>query len=313
MKSICKVKHGSHLYGLNTEKSDTDLKGVFLPEVKDLLLGKDMSHISKKTNTTELKNDHTDVDFESFSIQRFMHLLETGQPMAIEVLFTPPEHTLETSIIWEKITSVRHQLLTKSCKAFTGYCISQASKYCVKGDRLETLEKCLSILKEFKPTLSINYYFKELVVGMGSYEHFKVLEVDTKHGISFSILGKKFFGTARIMTVTESLESTLNRYGNRTRTTKEMGGADWKALSHALRIAVEVKEILTEGTLTLPLKKDERNFIFRTKQGLVKEDVVVKALETLLNEVEEAQKTSTLPEKFNKNLAEELILSAYNA
>ena len=33
-----KCKHGSHLYGLNTPNSDIDYKGIFMPDLNELLL-----------------------------------------------------------------------------------------------------------------------------------------------------------------------------------------------------------------------------------------------------------------------------------
>lgn len=38
MDLIVKMKFGSHLYGTNTEDSDVDYKGVFLPSKKEILL-----------------------------------------------------------------------------------------------------------------------------------------------------------------------------------------------------------------------------------------------------------------------------------
>ena len=36
-KILFKTLTGSKLYGTNSENSDTDIKGVFLPDIKDLL------------------------------------------------------------------------------------------------------------------------------------------------------------------------------------------------------------------------------------------------------------------------------------
>ena len=40
MDLIVKMKFGSHLYGTDTEDSDVDYKGVFLPAKKEILLNK---------------------------------------------------------------------------------------------------------------------------------------------------------------------------------------------------------------------------------------------------------------------------------
>ena len=36
---ITEMKFGSHLYGLNTEKSDVDWKVIFLPSMRELVFG----------------------------------------------------------------------------------------------------------------------------------------------------------------------------------------------------------------------------------------------------------------------------------
>ncbi len=40
---------------------------------------------------------------------------------------------------------------------------------------------------------------------------------------------------------------------------------DWKAVSHALRAAIQVKEILTQNKITFPLK--EAPFLLQVKDG----------------------------------------------
>lgn len=40
MKKIVRMVFDSHMYGLNAPESDMDYKGIYLPELDDLLLGK---------------------------------------------------------------------------------------------------------------------------------------------------------------------------------------------------------------------------------------------------------------------------------
>ena len=47
--------HGSHLYGLNTPESDIDYKGVFMPSIDELLLGKSPKQISESTGNDSSK------------------------------------------------------------------------------------------------------------------------------------------------------------------------------------------------------------------------------------------------------------------
>lgn len=308
---LCKILCGSNLYGLDTPESDKDYKGVFLPIVKDLMLDKAPQHISKNTNNTDKRNTKDDIDFEMFSLQRFLHLVSEGEPIAVEMLFAPDNMIIETSDIWKEVVKVRHQLLTKTIRAFVGYCKGQASKYCMKGERLSSLEFCLKSLKRFDTKFELPW-FTYLVEEMRGMKYFETFEIEGNHGRSFSILKKKFYETAKIETVMQSLEHTINKYGDRTKVTQEMGGKDWKSLSHAIRIAIEVREILGSGTLTLPLVGESRDYALNVKLGKFSLDHVENRLNMLLEDVNNFQETSTLPEKFNRDLADKLILDAYN-
>tara|TARA_R110000744_G_scaffold170264_4_gene288431 strand:- start:1176 stop:1502 length:327 start_codon:yes stop_codon:yes gene_type:complete len=58
----------------------------------------------------------------------------------------------------------------------------------------------------------------------------------------------------------------LRRYGNRTKSGVSVG-LDTKALSHAVRALCQLEEIVTEGTITFPLK--DRGHIMFIKNGTI--------------------------------------------
>ncbi len=87
---LVELRAGSHLYGTATAASDTDLKAVYLPTARDILLQR-----ARPTVTEERAREHDernrpgDVDRESYSLQRYLDLVVAGQPIAIEMLFAP--------------------------------------------------------------------------------------------------------------------------------------------------------------------------------------------------------------------------------
>ena len=86
---------------------------------------------------------------------------------------------------------------------------------------------------------------------------------------------------------------------------------DWKAISHAFRAAYEVKQILTEGTITFPLKEVE--FIKNIKLGKVDYmTVAAPKLDALITEVEELSKTSDLPMEVDREMCNNFIISTIN-
>ena len=65
---IFKTLSGSRLYGTYNENSDTDIKGVFLPSMHDLILGKAPKHYVSSTGKSNEKNNAEDVDETYYSL-----------------------------------------------------------------------------------------------------------------------------------------------------------------------------------------------------------------------------------------------------
>lgn len=291
MKTISTVRTGSHLYGLNTQESDLDCKGVYLPDKENLFCGMATHH--------NLLNS-PGVDFETFSIQTFMGQISKAQPMALEMLFAPVNMLIDTSEEWADLVSIRGQLLHKECSSFVGYCRSQASKYCIKGDRLNVLQECIKFFKSLEPDDYWYDYFKLRMDGVGHIQYNNELKFIT-------ILGKKFYENTPIDEILKSLVTTESRYGGRVRS--NLDRKDWKALSHAVRIALEVEELLLDGFITLPLK--HKDYVLKIKKGEYGIEKVETDLDSLLNRVESAKQKSKLPEKFNMELAKQYLVGLY--
>ena len=77
---------GSKLYGLETNDSDTDIKGIFIPSKKDLILQKMINIYSADTN--KKKNESKDIDFTLFSIHHFLNKLKNSETNSVEMYFS---------------------------------------------------------------------------------------------------------------------------------------------------------------------------------------------------------------------------------
>lgn len=77
------VVAGSHSYGLNTEESDLDIRGISMG-TSDSILGMESFDVfeDKKTDTV------------IYSMKRFMELAMKGVPNVLEILFSNPENIL---------------------------------------------------------------------------------------------------------------------------------------------------------------------------------------------------------------------------
>lgn len=109
---------GSKAYGLDTEKSDTDIKGVYLlPTEKVLAIG---------FNPDKTTKDHVDPDWVYHELGKFMKLVISGNPTVTELLYLD-EYTHLTSI-GDALIQNRYAFLSTNSvmKAYRGYALSQA-------------------------------------------------------------------------------------------------------------------------------------------------------------------------------------------
>jgi predicted nucleotidyltransferase len=109
---------GSKAYGLDTEKSDTDIKGVYLlPTEKVLSIG---------FNPEKTTKDHVDPDWVYHEVGKFMKLVISGNPTVTELIYLD-DYTHLTPIGQILIDNRSAFLSTKAVmKAYRGYALSQA-------------------------------------------------------------------------------------------------------------------------------------------------------------------------------------------
>lgn len=292
MKILIKAVAGSHLFGTNTENSDHDYKGVFLPEADDILLGKFNQTIHQKTNKSNTKNTKDDVDIELYSLDKFLTMLYQGQTVAWELLFTPDSHILEKHPYWDEICAYAPQLVNKKVDAFIGYCKQQANKYGIRGSRMKTLEEVLAYL-------DTNCYHGNdklssvCLAPLLNLEHVEM--INDKNGKElFVVCGKKFGLDTAVHYVTEPLKKYYSMYGERSRKAKINEGIDWKALSHAVRVCYQAIDLLENGTLQLPLPGTTAQVLKDIKAGEWTFEEVSSFLEDLMDDLLTAQVRSKL-------------------
>ena len=120
--------------------------------------------------------------------------------------------------------------------------------------------------------------------------------IDEKTGLSvYEVCGKKFQETTPIKHIIPILEKYYAEYGERAILASKNSSIDWKAVSHAIRAAYQVKQLFTEGDITFSLV--EAPFILDVKQGKLDYlTQVAPVLEGLMVELEQLSLISTLPE-----------------
>ena len=281
---------GSHMYGTATPDSDEDYLGVYTPTKRQLLLNDFPRQISFPKDSG--------VDLQIWSIHYFLHLATHGETLSIDLLHAPFECLIKYDPeIWGYLKRNRRTFFTKNMTAFVSYARKQAAKYGIKGERITDLETVIQFIKPFAID-TYEWKLKELWEKLPDGTHIHKLE-HTRPYRFYQVCGKKFQETVKATYILEHLEKHLTEFGKRAMLAKENKGVDWKAVSHAIRAADQVYDILRFGYFEFPLRTAA--FIKNVKLGKLNfVDVVQPYLEDAMNDVEKLIEESDLPEKCDK-------------
>lgn len=109
---------GSHLYKLNTPESDIDTRGIYIDEIKNIIVG----------NITDIVSDEkNDNSFNELS--KFVALLHKSDPMILESLYVPNENILIETNIYRIFRNSRKEFLSKrAVNSFCGYATEQIKR-----------------------------------------------------------------------------------------------------------------------------------------------------------------------------------------
>lgn len=317
---IVKMRFGSHVYGTNLPTSDTDIKGVFLPHSDDILLqtAKGSSTSSTKEDKTA-KNTADDVDVELFSLHKYVRLLLEGQTVALDMLFTGEEfYEIEPHPVWKFLQRNRHKFLHSGAASFAGYCREQANKYGIKGSRVAAVRSTVEFLRsqaEKHPNKlqgRLREVWAEVEGFVEGKEHILITPRRGPDGQEVPHLECCNRLTAIHNTFKQCLEvyeRILENYGNRALMAESNQGVDWKALSHAVRVCEEAKELLSTGKVTFP--RPEKELLLKIRKGELAYKQVAEMIEQGLNELESYSARSTLPKEPDYEFANKFIALAY--
>ena len=317
-RTILRIQFGSHLYGTSTSTSDLDFKSVYVPNARDILLGRVKGSISTKRPKAEgEKNYAGEVDEEAYSLQRFLGLLAEGQTVAMDVLFAPPFAYVDPPAAeWQTIVANRGRLITRKSAAFVGYCRQQANKYGIKGSRVAAARSVLKALdvgyEAHGSTAKLSIMADEIERVFAGVEHIAVFDQTLENGViirHLDVCGRKLPYTSSIKNGREILQKLVDEYGKRALQAESQQGVDWKALSHSVRVATQAIELLRTGRVTFPLPNAEH--VMAIKQGLIAYQDVGAEIESLLVEVETAAAQSALPDEVDRAWIEDFVAEVY--
>lgn len=322
-KLVYLSQYGSHLYGLDTPSSDLDFRGIYIPSINDIILHKDQDEINK-----EVQIDNNKVDVKIFSLQKFIKLCSKADTNALDLLFSlrtradhqwkyeglvynvPQEMEYPVRFIYNN----RDKLInTNKLESPITYAFKQATKYGLKGERFKVLEDILQLCKEYQ-----SYDFQDIPL----YEfiewadeampwddkHLKVDMLDNKGKKEryLFVCGVQHQFNLSLKTFTERIEEKIDKEYTSERTKNSKDGNDWKALSHAIRVLVEVQELLETGDIKFPLKN--KDFIKDIKLGQVNREDIDKFFNKELENTLDLVQQDVLQWKYEEQFWNEFIL-----
>jgi hypothetical protein len=313
MNLIVEMRYGSHLYGTDTPRSDIDLKSVYIPGARDILLQRVQPVIVLTApRAPGQKSAPGEIERETYSLQRFLNLLADGQTMALDMLFAPDSAmTMPPAPLWREIQANAHRLVSRRASAFLGYCRRQANTYGVKGTRVAAARKALSVLSAAEARLGAAAKLGEIageLEALTTMEHVTFFDREVPGGVlirHLDVCDHKAPFTASIKIAREMLQRLVDEYGQRALQAERQEGVDWKALSHAVRIGREAIELFQTGRIVFPLRC--AGHLLRIKLGELPYGEVADEIERLLEEVEIAAAASTLREEPDRQVIDDLV------
>lgn len=333
---IYKALSGSKLYGTDNENSDTDIKGVFLPDRRDLILGKAPRHYKMSTGNDQSSNGKDDVDETYYSLHYFIELLVKGETNALDLFFsyTNKQAVLVNTPVWQSLIDNADKIVNKNVSSYLGYCKAQAYKYSNKGYKLKDFQTFADFCRDYqyreewqnrgyqamslKGALELYGAEHNMERPMPIIEVIKIFGKDVQitsadNGEEYLVIhGVKFIMHEQLINILPKVRQVIASYGKRSERAATNNGVDYKAISHCVRVLFQAEELLTTGKIIFPLR--EREFIKSIKfnTSVMSYDEIMEFVEQKLVYIEQVLKPqSKLREKADMKFVEDFILQAY--
>jgi uncharacterized protein len=317
---VFEVITGSKAYGLDTEKSDTDIKGVYvLP--RDMFYGLEYAE--------QVNNETNDIVY--YELRRFVELLAKNNPNILEMLNVPERCVLHRDSIMDMLEPA--MFLSKLCeKTFANYAFTQIKKAYglekkivnpVEAERKTVLDFCF--VHESGQAIAFTKYseekqLKQENMGLSAISHmrdcYNLYYADT--GVYKGIMRKEQANEVCTSSIPKGEQPLGMLYFNRdgysvyckkykeywdwvTKRNEERYKAtvthgknyDAKNMMHVFRLLLMAKEIAAEGTINV--YRNDRDFLLSIKEGEFEYNELVQKAETLKNELRSLYEKSTLP------------------
>jgi hypothetical protein len=324
---------GSRAYGLDTAKSDTDIRGVFV-------LPKELFYSLEYT--PQVSNRSNDIVY--YELKRFIELLSKNHPNIMELLSIPEKCVLHREEIMNHVNPA--MFLSKLCElTFANYAFTQIKKAYglekkimnpVEKNRKSVFDFCFVYVgKEASPLkifLSQNGFEQENM-GLSAISHLRdsynlfhskehkyagILRKEEANDVCLSsipkgetAIGLLYFNkdgySIYCKRYKEYWEWVEKRNEDRYNTSMLHGkNYDSKNMMHVFRLLLTAKEIATERKINVWRK--DREFLLDIKQGKYDYDDLLSKAEALKNELVGMYKKSGLQNEPDLKMVNKMLI-----
>ena len=311
-KLIYLALQGSRLFGTHRPDSDYDLRGVFLPPLIDLI-------DSRQKDALSFVEGESEITLWSFPF--WLRLLANGDTNAIDLYFA---YTHPQGVLFETLEMTRFrelcvlgELVARDLKGMRGFVKSQAIKYGAKGHHYHVGKVVLQAAREFDlkiPKAKVGQFWWDFLGSLQGRELLRdfsdevTVVKNADNYDALKVLDKVYYLEAPLAMLLDSLGPIVAAYGKRSQAAG-IQGADWKALSHSLRVLDEIIELHQTGQLRFPLARAD--LLKQIKQGQLPFEEVIQLLNEREHEAEQAESKSVLVGSYTRNDLDKLLLQAY--
>jgi hypothetical protein len=325
---------GSKAYGLDTDTSDTDIRGVFVLPQDDYY---GLQHV------TQISNERNDVVY--YELGRFVELLAKNNPNMLEMLCMPDDCVLFHHPLFNRFTP--ELFLSRLCQAtFAGYALTQVKKAKglnkkivnpVEPQRKSVLDFCYVV--QGQGSVPLLHFLKTKGLrqedcGLAKIPHMPelfglfhqpgqafrgVMHSENANDISLSSIPQDLDPVA-VMSFNKNGYSTYckeykeywewveKRNDARYQNTLSHGkNYDAKNLMHTFRLLAMAEEIAREGQIRV--RRPDRDFLWQVRSGTFDYEELVKMAEERIAGMDALYAASGLPptpdlEKINQVLVQ---------
>jgi predicted nucleotidyltransferase len=278
---IFETVHGSRAYGLATETSDTDLRGVFIPPAQSF------TGYLEQPDQIELNPERV-----LYEIRKLFRLGAACNPTVIEILFTDPADHVRVSAEGERLLARRQEFLSRRAgDSFGKYGLAQLH-------RIRTHRRWLLSPHERKPERSDFGLPLRPVLPRDEQGAVDAMLGDGR--LSAADLPASFLDVLdrerryrQALREWQQYQEWLRSRNPRRAELERQHGYDTKHAMHLVRLLRMAKEILARGEVLV--RRPDGEELRAIRNGALSYDALVDHAEALAREIQSLAESTALP------------------